>query len=218
MEVFLKVLFLVLAFVIGSIPFGFIIGKMKGVDLRTVGSKNIGATNAGRILGKKYAVLTYILDMLKGAIIVLLFRFCIIPAKYCLINPMLYGLVAVIGHSFSLFLKFRGGKSVSCGCGAVAGYAPILLPIILIIFFIIKKLSKLVSLSSLVSAIFTFIIALAISLITGDFLVMYSEELRFWPYNYVFLIFVFLIVIVVYIKHWSNIKRLLKHEEKPINY
>ena len=71
----LKILFLLLAYLIGSIPFGFIIGKIKGVDIRKEGSKNIGATNVGRLLGKKYAILTYILDMLKGFILVFLFNF-----------------------------------------------------------------------------------------------------------------------------------------------
>ena len=218
MEIFLKILFIILAYLLGSIPFGFLLGKMKGVDLRTVGSKNIGATNAGRILGKKYAVITYILDMLKGAIFVLLFRFCIIPARFCVLNPILYGVVAVIGHSFSIFLKFNGGKSVSCGCGAVAGYAPILLPIMLIAFFIVKKASKLVSFSSLICTIITFVLTFVISLITKDFLIYGLNEYGFWAYNYLFIIGTFIICLIVYLKHLSNIKRLIKHEEKPINY
>ena len=218
MDIFLKILFVILSYFLGSIPFGFLIGKMKGVDLRKEGSKNIGATNAGRVLGKKYAVLTYILDMLKGATFVFLFRFTIIPAKYCLVSPMLYGFIATIGHAFPIYLKFKGGKSVSCGCGAVCGYAPILLPILLIVFFIIKKISKLVSFSSLICTIITVLIVLGITLISKDFLLQYSSDLKFWPYNYWYLIFTCLIGGIVYLKHLPNIKRIFKHEENPINY
>ena len=98
-EVLLKVLFCVLAYLIGSIPFGFIIGKIKGVDIRNEGSKNIGATNVGRIFGKKYALLTYFLDMLKGFLLVFLFNFKILPTDWCVLNPMLYG------FRFPLYLK-----------------------------------------------------------------------------------------------------------------
>ncbi|NLD26203.1 MAG: glycerol-3-phosphate acyltransferase, partial [Acholeplasmataceae bacterium] len=92
MNIVIKIFFLILSYLFGSIPFGFIIGKIKGVDIRDHGSKNIGSTNVGRVLGREYAVLAYLLDMSKGAIFVLLFRFEIIPLEYCLFSPLLYGL------------------------------------------------------------------------------------------------------------------------------
>ncbi len=217
---FLKILFLVLAYLIGAIPFGFLFGKMKGVDIRTMGSNNIGATNTGRILGKKYAIFTYILDMIKGGIFVFLFRFCIIPVNYCVLSPMLYGFVAVVGHTFPIYLGFKGGKSVACGSGAIAGYCPWMLPILMIIFFIIKKLSSLVSLGSLISTLICFVMVLATSLIKQEFLISVIDYPAsvLWPVNYWCVIFTFLIVLIIFIRHASNIKRILNHTEKPINY
>ena len=135
MKIFVGVLFLILSYLVGSSPWGFIFGKLHGIDLRTVGSKNIGATNTGRILGKKYAIFVYILDMLKGFIFVFLYRYKIIPAEWCILNPMLYGLFAVLGHTFPIYIGFKGGKSVSCGSGAIAGYFPYYLPVAIGIFF-----------------------------------------------------------------------------------
>lgn len=221
MNLFLKIIFLILAYLIGSIPFGLIISLLKGHDIREEGSKNIGATNVGRVLGKKYAVLTYFLDMLKGFIFVFLFNIQIIPKELCIINPLLYGLLANIGHCFPIYLKFKGGKSVSCGSGAIAGYCPVLLPIMLLIFFIIKKIGKLVSLSSLLTTLIVFVGCVIYSIISKDFLNMEASTFNgifAYPINYWFLIFNFGICSLLYIKHIPNIKRLFKGEEKPINY
>lgn len=220
MDLFLKILFLVLSYFVGAIPFGYIFGKIKGHDLRKEGSNNIGATNAGRILGKKYAVFTYILDMLKGAVFVFLFKFCIIPLKYCVLSPMLYGLIAVLGHTFPIYLGFKGGKSVSCGCGAVAGYCPMLLPFLLLVFFIFKKVSKLVSFSSLLSTIAGILAVLAVCLISGQFTMGLYENTSsaFAPNNYWYFIFTCIISAIIYIRHYQNIIRIFNHTEKPINY
>src|SRR5690606_30741212 len=104
---------LIFSYLLGSIPTGFLLGKMKGIDIREHGSKNIGATNTGRVLGMRYAVIAYIFDMLKGAVLVFLFRFEFIDPKYCLLHPLLYGLAACLGHTSSIYLKFKGGKAVA---------------------------------------------------------------------------------------------------------
>ncbi len=219
MDLFLIILFVVLAYLIGAIPFGFIFGKLHGIDLRKVGSGNIGATNCGRVLGKKYAVLTYFLDALKGAIFVILFRYQIIDNKYCLVSPMLYGLVATIGATFPIYLKFKGGKSVSCGSGAVFAYCPILIPFLLLSWLIIKKISKLVSVASISTAIFASIVILLISLLSGDFTMEYLVLGKIeHPYNYWFVIFSVIIILTVIVRHKNNIVNILKGEEKPINY
>ena len=220
---FFKILFIILAYLIGSIPFGFLFGKMKGIDIRTVGSKNIGATNTGRILGKKYAVLTYLLDMLKGAIFVVLFRFSILPHEWCVLSPMLYGFIAVVGHTFPIYLKFKGGKSVACSSGAVCGYFPLLLPLLLISFTIVKKISKLVSLASLISTFVAFIAILILSLATHQFLyaidgVFYNPDYNFWPFNMWYVIFAFCCSFIIFIRHSSNIKRIINHTENPSGY
>lgn len=215
----IKISFLLLAYILGSIPFGYIIGKIKGIDVRKVGSKNIGATNTARALGKRYFALTFVLDMSKGALLVALFRYNIIDAKYCIINPLLYGLISCLGHSFPIFLKFRGGKSVSCGCGSVCAYCPILLIVAILTFVISVLITKIVSIGSLVGATSVFISALLISLITKDFnlyINTYPID-SYWPYNYIFVIITFLIVIIVWVKHKSNLQRLIKGQENKIN-
>ncbi len=219
MEWFFKIFFLILSYLIGSIPFGFVFAKAKGIDLRTVGSGNIGATNCGRVLGRKYAVYTYILDAVKGAVFVVLYRFRVIPMEWCLLHPMLYGFMATLGNTFSIYLGFKGGKSVSTGSGAVFGYCPYLIPIILLIFFLVKKVSKLVSLGSLICGIAGILSVLICGLVTREFPYWYpTEEFYFWPYSYWYLIFTVLIVAIVYIRHKTNIENIINHTEKPTNY
>ena len=218
MEIFLKILFLLLAYLLGSIPFGFIFGKMNGIDIREFGSKNIGATNTGRALGLKYAILTYFCDMLKGAIIVFLFRFEIIPSTYCVLNPMLYGLLAVIGHTFPIYLKFKGGKSVACGSGVLGAYCPVLLPIAVVIFFVVFIITKYVSLGSLIGALCMFIGTIMVTAIAGEFSFNnVNPDGSLWAYNLYFIIFSFVIMAIIYIKHSSNIKRLINGNENKIN-
>lgn len=218
MVIFLKILFLLLAYLIGSIPFGFIFGKMNGIDIREVGSKNIGATNTGRALGFKYAVLTYLCDMLKGAIIVFLFRFQIIPETYCVINPMIYGLLAVLGHTFPIYLKFKGGKSVACGSGVLGAYCPVLLPIAIVIFTIVVLISKYVSLGSLLGALVMFIGTIITVALFGQFnFDNFNPDGTLYAYNLYFIIFSFVIMMIIYIKHSSNIKRIFTGTERKVN-
>ena len=215
MEWFFKIFFLILAYLIGSIPFGFIFGKLNGVDVREVGSKNIGATNTGRAIGFKYAVATYICDMFKGAIIVFLFRFNILPQEWCLLNPIIYGLAAVLGHTFPIYLKFKGGKSVACGSGAVAGYCPLLLALAILVFSIVVLISKYVSLGSLCGAFAIWIGTIVVTAIWGNFNFVNIVD-GIWQYNLYYIIFTFIMMIIVYVKHHSNIKRLLNGTERKI--
>ncbi|MFK7883586.1 MAG: glycerol-3-phosphate 1-O-acyltransferase PlsY [Phycisphaerales bacterium] len=123
-------LFIAIAFLAGSIPFGFLIGKLHGVDLRTVGSKNIGATNLGRTLGKRFFFLCFLLDMLKGMIptAVAGWQMGVLgefspPASdaWWWMGVMA---AAVFGHMFTPWLGFKGGKGVATGLGAMLGLFP----------------------------------------------------------------------------------------------
>ena len=216
--IFIKIIIMLSAYLVGSIPFGLLIGKLKGVDVRNVGSKNIGATNTGRALGKKYAVLVYILDMLKGALFVALFKHNIIPADFCVLNPMLYGFLACIGHTFPIFLKFKGGKSVSCGSGATAAYWPPLLLVAAIVFIVSTLCTKMVSIGSMVGAISVFLAALVLSLITKEFtLGLNGTQINgSWPYNMWFILLTFIAVTIIVIKHSTNIKRIIAGTENKI--
>ncbi|MBU0637364.1 MAG: glycerol-3-phosphate acyltransferase, partial [Planctomycetes bacterium] len=120
-------LFIIGAFLLGSIPFGLLIGLARGVDIREHGSRNIGATNAGRVLGRKWGYLCLLLDILKGFVPTLAASFVLIaePAEsVMLVQWMLVGLAAVLGHTFPIYLKFRGGKGVATTIGVALGIFP----------------------------------------------------------------------------------------------
>lgn len=156
---FLQLLYLVpIAYLLGSIPFGLIVGKTKGVDPRTAGSGNIGATNVGRLLGRQYFWIVFLLDLVKGLIPIaigswLLHQGNITPAT--LIAWLCIGAGSIVGHMFSLFLGFKGGKGVATGAGVALGAFPYYtLPAIigLSLFALIFKITRIVSLSSILAA------------------------------------------------------------------
>lgn len=215
MKYFIQILLLIVAYIIGSIPFGLVFGKLKGIDIREHGSKNIGATNVGRVLGKKFFFFTFILDCMKGFIFVFLFRFNIIPHEYCLLNPMFYGLAAILGHVFSIFLKFKGGKAVSSGAGALLGYSPIIFLIAITIFIIIYLITKIISISSIITALSAIVLCIIFSLLKQEmFLNLFDiPTTNLWPLNLWFVICCIIIVAIIIIRHKSNIKRLANHTE-----
>lgn len=206
MHLFIQLTLLIAAYLLGSIPWGFVLGKMKGIDIREHGSKNIGATNTGRVLGRRYAVIAYVLDLFKGFIFVGLFTFHILDLSYCLFSPMVYGLAAVLGHTFPIYLKFKGGKAVATGGGVFLAYAPLLFLSIVAFFFIITFLFKYVSLGSLLSAFVTLISSFVLFLV---FPVIY---------DWTFPLGIFIIVLIIFIRHKSNIVRILHKEESKVKW
>jgi acyl-phosphate glycerol 3-phosphate acyltransferase len=124
-----------LSYLIGSVPFGYLVGRWRGVDVLTAGSGNIGATNVGRLLGRPFGILVFVLDFLKGALPVLL---AMIADPYAngpspAIAGVIAGIAAFLGHLFPLFLGFRGGKGVATGAGIVLVLLP--LPTLAALFF-----------------------------------------------------------------------------------
>lgn len=111
----------IFGFVLGSIPFGFLIARANGVDIRAVGSGNIGATNVFRVLGKGPAAAVFVLDVLKGLIPALLARKMVGTQE----AAFLCGFSAILGHSFSPFLGFKGGKGIATGLGMLLGATPL---------------------------------------------------------------------------------------------
>lgn len=120
------------AYLCGSIPFALLIGLARGVDVRQVGSGNVGATNVGRALGRKWGVLCFILDVLKGLLPVLIGGMTLGYANRLDLPPeeawrwLALGAAAVLGHVFPIWLKFKGGKGVATGLGVLLGFWPIL--------------------------------------------------------------------------------------------
>ncbi|MFJ6208837.1 glycerol-3-phosphate 1-O-acyltransferase PlsY [Lysinibacillus sp. NPDC092081] len=161
-------LIILCAYLIGSIPSGLWIGKIfYKTDIRQHGSGNLGATNTFRILGKKAGIVVTIMDVLKGTAAVLLVALPIFSEVS--IHSLILGLVAVIGHMFPIFAGFRGGKAVATSAGVLLGYSWPLFVLLFIAFIVTLKLTKIVSLTSMIAALVALLYSIVYYFVTGDF-------------------------------------------------
>jgi glycerol-3-phosphate acyltransferase PlsY len=135
-------------YLLGSLPFGYWVGLLRGVDLRAAGSGNTGATNALRLLGRRLGALVMALDIGKGAVAVLVGL-----AIGGVDAGVAAAFAAVIGHAFPLWLGFRGGKAVATGAGAMLALAPVTAAIVISLWIVIALATRYVSLASLVAAV-----------------------------------------------------------------
>ena len=188
----------VVAYLLGSIPFGFIAGLIAGIDVRKHGSGNIGATNTLRVLGKKYGYSVFVADVLKGFLAV---RIALLLARFDPSTGDFIGILAaffvVVGHSFPIWLRFRGGKGVAAAAGACLGLVPLATLIAVLIWIATFLIFRYVSLASIVAAI-----ALALSAL---FLGYAADP--------ILLTFTCLIAALIIFRHRSNIVRLLERRE-----
>ncbi|MCX5995089.1 MAG: glycerol-3-phosphate 1-O-acyltransferase PlsY, partial [Chloroflexi bacterium] len=148
------------SYLIGSIPSGLVIGKLKGIDVREYGSGNIGTTNVLRTLGARYGALVLIADVFKGVIAVLLARYIIGSPM----SEMAAGFAAVAGHDWSLFLKFKGGRGVATSLGGIlpmAMWAPLAAVAGVVIFIALIALTRYVSLASIMGSL-SAVVAMAV--------------------------------------------------------
>lgn len=200
MESFIQILLVIIgAYLIGSIPTGYIIVKLfTGQDIRTVGSGSTGATNVKRVMGKKWFFIVMILDAIKGALPVVLSVLFTTAFKNIGLLPVLAAVFAIIGHSKSVFLKFTGGKSVASGVGTLLALNWQAGLIIAVIWALITWFSKYVSLGS--------IIALALAPVIMYFL---KSPLAYVVYALIAAIY------VIYL-HRENIKRLKEGTENKV--
>ena len=186
---------LLISYLLGAIPNGLIFGKLIWKkDLRKFGSGNIGATNAWRVIGKSAGLFIFALDFLKGAISVLI-------AENFLGEPLamiLAGIFAIIGHSFSVFLKFRGGKGVATGLGVIAMLMPEVTAIVFLIWLVIVFFTRYVSLGSIVASIFVPLLA-----------IFFDEPTEF-------ILLGALAAVFIIIRHKENIVRLSQGVENKI--
>jgi acyl phosphate:glycerol-3-phosphate acyltransferase len=183
---------LLAAFLAGSIPTGILVARAKGVDLRKVGSGNIGATNVGRALGRKWATFVLIVDASKGALPVLLVRHFLADPWL----PALVGLAAVLGQTFSIFLRGRGGKGVATSLGAGLALAPLPALAGLATFLLVYAAWRIVSAASLAA-------------VTGFPLYLVLFHLATPPR----LSFGIAVPLLVLLRHRENLGRLLRGEE-----
>jgi glycerol-3-phosphate acyltransferase PlsY len=186
---------IIIGYLIGAIPFGFIAGKLKGFDLRKVGSGNIGATNIYRTLGTLPAILVFILDLLKGALAVYAARM-IIPDSPAVI--VISGIAAVIGHMYPVYIGFKGGKGSATSLGVLLGIAPDLFAVAMIYTAVAIAVTRYVSVTSI-----TGVILLSVLMFAFHKPVEYS-------------IATVIVAVLVTYKHIPNIKRLLSGTEPKI--
>lgn len=202
--------FLVLAcciggYLIGSFPAGYFAGRLAGVDVRKEGSGNIGATNVLRVLGKGWGYSVFAIDAFKG--------FAAVRVAYILVKywpdakpygeyiAILTALMCVAGHSFPIWLRFKGGKGVATSAGALFGLVPLAVPFVLLVWIVVFEVSRYVSLASILAAV-------ALPIIVSLFARWKFVET--WALIY----FSLLIMILVLWRHRSNFSRLLKGTEQ----
>lgn len=195
----LKLILPAISFLVGAIPFGYIVARLvKGVDIRTQGSGNVGATNVFRVVGKSWGILVFCLDFLKGFIIVFLACLAKDFGPYLLI---ITGVLAICGHNWTPFLGFKGGKGVATSLGVLFALSfafvslKIILPIALLVWIIVFILARMVSLASLLASFVFMVLALFLS---------QGIQIKF---------FTILLFLFILIKHKSNVKRILKGKE-----
>lgn len=196
------------SYLVGSLPFGLLLGRLvKGIDLRDFGSGNIGATNAGRVLGAKWGIICLILDALKGLLPVAYLPGLLVDPSQPFFphSPVVAGISTIVGHMFPCWLGFKGGKGVATSLGVLLMLSPWSVLAAAAVFFTVFGLFRVVSLSSMCAAIAFGVIEL-FRLSPNPF----SEAT--WS-RAVFAIMVPLLIIV---QHRSNIRRLMKGEEPAL--
>ncbi|MCM3567724.1 glycerol-3-phosphate 1-O-acyltransferase PlsY [Neobacillus mesonae] len=196
----LLIVVIVLAYLLGSIPSGLIVGKVfYKTDIREHGSGNLGATNTFRTLGIKAGIVVTMADILKGTLATAL------PAILAVdMHPLLAGIFAVIGHTYPIFASFRGGKAVATSGGVILCYEPLLFITLVLAFFIGLYLTKYVSLSSMIAGI------------VGIIYVLISGFVDRWDPP--LLIVITLLVSFVIYRHRTNIKRIMNKTEPKIKW
>jgi glycerol-3-phosphate acyltransferase PlsY len=204
MSPWLAILAVVAAYLLGSVSFAWLLAwKLRGVDLRTVGSGNLGATNAGRLLGRKLAILVYFLDFSKGLLPVLLLRLFAGGAALWDAVPVALaaGVAAFVGHCFPLWHGFRGGKGVATASGAIVGLTPLVALVAFAVFGLTLRQSRIVSLASL---------SAAATLPVAEALIREGERPGATLVGYAAM------ALIVAARHHRNVRRLIAGEEPRI--
>lgn len=198
-----SIFLLVVCYLLGAIPAGLWVGKVFfKKNLHDFGSGNTGTTNTFRVLGTTAGIGVFLFDLLKGTLAVLLPIFFHVHG----ISPLIFGLLAVIGHTWSVFDGFKGGKAVATSGGVILGFSPLFLLYIMIVFGIILFLFSMISLSS---------IAAAVSALVG--LAIFPALHFILPgYDLLFSIIVIVLAGIIIFRHRSNISRIKKREESLV--
>ena len=199
---------IIISYLIGGIPFGYLIAVIKGIDIRTEGSGNIGATNVGRVLGKKYGLIIFILDMLKGFIVVFFIPALVssavnIPTTTDNLLVVLCGFCAVLGHAFPVYLKFKGGKAVATSFGVFIWLVPLSIAIAFGVWLLTVIVTRYVSLGSMIGSLsLVGVIVIVVDSPFGD--------------NIYLTVMSVAVAILIIARHTSNIQRIIAGTEKKV--
>ena len=199
----MTIVLLILAYLLGSIPSGLWIGQIFfKINLREHGSGNTGTTNTFRILGKKAGMATFVIDFFKGTIATLL------PLIFHVqgVSPLVFGLLAVIGHTFPVFAGFKGGKAVATSAGVIFGFAPLFCLYLAVVFFGTLYLGSMISLSSVTAALAAVLGVILFPLI--DFLLP--------NYDLLFVAIILALAGLIIIRHKDNINRIRNKTENLV--
>jgi glycerol-3-phosphate acyltransferase PlsY len=224
---------LAVSYIIGSIPTSLMAGKMlKGIDIREFGSGNAGGTNAFRVLGWKVGLTVTLIDIVKGVVaavsVVAFFRhhpIDVFPDLNDVALRLLAGISAVIGHVFTLFAGFKGGKGVSTAAGMLIGIAPVSMLMVIAVFLLTVYISRHISVASMLAAVaFPLIIAIRkyIFELGGGldyYIKLFGSKLFFHDsLDYHLMIFGLIVAIAIIYTHRANIRRLLSGTESRVTF
>lgn len=209
---------IILSYLVGSIPNSILISKLvRGIDIRNYGSGNAGGSNVFRVLGWKWGILTILLDALKGAIaVILVARFYLDRFPFNNVTPfddftlvqIICGVAAVIGHVWTLFAGFKGGKGIATGLGVLIMIVTVDMALALGVFFLVVGFSRYISLGSLAAAV-------SVPLIMIIRENIFNVDIRGY---HTILPFAILLALFVIYTHRSNIERLLQGSERKVSF
>lgn len=200
------VILLAVAYLFGSIPSGVWIGKLfYGKDIRQFGSGNSGTTNTFRVLGKPAGIVVLLMDILKGTLATLL------PTLFHLdnVNPLWFGVFAILGHTFPVFAGFKGGKAVATSAGMLLAYSPLFFLYSVVLFLVCLFISSMVSLSSMIAAVLVTLSTIILPYV--------------WPailpeHNWLLTLIAAGVTIFIFIRHRENIKRIKAGTENRVPF
>jgi glycerol-3-phosphate acyltransferase PlsY len=195
----------VVGYLLGSFPAGYFAGRLAGIDVRSVGSGNIGATNVLRVLGKRWGYPVFLIDAFKGfAAVRLAFLFVTFRPEakaFAEYFAIFAAIMSVVGHSFPVWLRFKGGKGVATSAGALIGLMPLAVPLVFLVWVVVFETTRYVSLASIIAAIALPIIVSVLAL---------------WKFvdTWALIYFSIMMMLLVLWRHRSNCSRLLKGTEQ----
>ena len=202
-----RIICLAIGYICGLLQTGYLVGKMNHVDIRKEGSGNAGSTNALRVMGWKAGAMTFAGDVIKCLAAVLIARYIYRDTEYVPLLAMYAGMGATLGHNFPFYLKFKGGKGIAVLAGLVLSTGLVMVPIPLTAFLIAVLMTRYVSLGSLLASSMFFLEVLFYGQLGG-----FDMEFRYRMELYVL---VFLLMVLAWVRHKENIKRLLAGTENP---